>query len=290
MKIVAIVIAVISALTLAYGVHLQNESFDKGAKNGIRGSLSFKNLKQLLTRKRWLGGFGLIVLAAALQVTALSLAPLMVVQPVGAIALVITALLNSRSSKVPITRNSWIAIGLSTVGIGGFVIQAASVAKDQELVDASLLIVLGLLIATLAILGVAFFTFARKAKALAYIIGAGVLYGFVASLMKVVVQRIIQGDFEWLTVLCLVATVGAVILGGWFVQNAYASGPPDLVIAGLTVIDPMVGVAIGIVVLGEAQQADPFTVVTFSLSAVIAILGVWMLSKVHPELAEKARH
>ena len=265
MKIVAIVIAVISALTLAYGVHLQNESFDKGTKNGIRGSLSFKNLKQLLTRKRWLGGFGLIVLAAALQVTALSMAPLMVVQPVGAIALVITALLNSRSSKTPITRNSWIAIGLSTVGIGGFVIQAASVAKDQELVDASLLIVLGLLIAILAIMGVAFFTFARKAKALAYIIGAGVLYGFVASLMKVVVQRIIQGDFEWLTVLCLVATVGAVILGGWFVQNAYASGPPDLVIAGLTVIDPMVGVAIGIVVLGEAQQADPFTVVTFSL-------------------------
>jgi hypothetical protein len=142
----------------------------------------------------------------------------------------------------------------------------------------------------LAILGVAFFTFARRAKALAYIVGAGVLYGFVASLMKVVVQRIIQGDFEWLTVLCLVATVGAVILGGWFVQNAYASGPPDLVIAGLTVIDPMVGVLIGIIVLGEAQQADPFTVITFSLSAVVAILGVWMLSKVHPELAKKARN
>ena len=33
--------------------------------------------------------------------------------------------------------------------------------------------------------------------------------------------------------------------GSWFVQNAYSGGPPDLVIAGLTVIDPIVGIAIG---------------------------------------------
>jgi hypothetical protein len=50
----------------------------------------------------------------------------------------------------------------------------------------------------------------------------------------------------------------------------------------------MVGVAIGIIVLGEAQKADFITMFFFGLSAVIAILGVWLLSKVHPELAKKA--
>ncbi|MCX8530295.1 MAG: DMT family transporter [Rhodoluna sp.] len=288
MKVVAILVSIVAAVTLAYGANFQNAAFDKGQKHGITGSLSFKNLKTLLTEKRWLGGFTFVAAASVLQVIALTMAPLIVVQPVGAIALVITALLNARSSKTPITRNSWIAMALCTFGIGAFVIQAAGVAKDVELNDASLLIVLGLLIAILVILGVSFFTFARKAKALAFIIGAGVLYGFVASLMKVVVQRIIQGDFEWLTVLCGIATIGAVVLGGWFVQSAYASGPPDLVIAGLTVIDPMVGVSIGIIVLGEAQQADLFTMVCFSLSGVVAVVGVWLLSKVHPELAKKA--
>lgn len=288
MKVLAILISILAAVTLAYGAHFQNAAFDKGKKHGISGALSFKNLKKLVTEKRWLGGFSFIAVAAVLQVTALTMAPLIVVQPVGAIALVITALLNARSSKTPITKNSWIAIALSTFGIGTFVVFAASVAENVELNDGSLLAVLGLLIAILVILGVSFFTFARKAKALAYIIGAGVLYGFVASLMKVVVQRIIQGDFEWLTVLCIVATVGAVVLGGWFVQSAYASGPPDLVVAGLTVIDPMVGVAIGIVILGEAQKADFITMFFFGLSAAVAILGVWLLSKVHPELAKKA--
>jgi hypothetical protein len=289
LKVLAILVAVLAAITLAYGANFQNSAFDKGEKHGIKGSLSFSNLKSLLKKKQWLGGFSFIVVASALQVLALTMAPLIVVQPVGAIALVITALLNARSSKTPITRNSWIAMAVCTVGIGTFVVQAAGVAKDVELSDASLLVVLSLLIAILIALGVSFFTFARKAKALAYIVGAGVLYGFVASFMKVVVQRIIQGDFEWLTVLCGLATILAVVLGGWFVQSAYASGPPDLVIAGLTVIDPMVGVAIGIVVLGEAQQADLFTMICFALSGVVAILGVWMLSKVHPELAKKAK-
>lgn len=288
MKLVAIFVAVLAAVTLAYGANFQNSAFDKGEKNGIKGSLSFKNLKTLLTKKRWLGGFTFIAAASVLQVLALTMAPLIVVQPVGAIALVITALLNARSSKTHINKNSWIAMAVCTFGIGTFVIMAAGVAKDVELTDASLLVVLGLLISMLVILGVSFFTFARKAKALAYIIGAGVLYGFVASLMKVVVQRIIQGDFEWLTVLCGIATIVAVVLGGWFVQSAYASGPPDLVIAGLTVIDPMVGVAIGIIVLGEAQQADLFTMICFALSGVVAVTGVWLLSKVHPELAKKA--
>jgi len=287
-KVLAIIIAVVAAITLAYGAYFQNAAFDKGKKHGISGSLSFKNLKKLLTEKRWLGGFSFLALAAVLQVTALSLAPLIVVQPVGAIALVITALLNAKYAKIPITRNSWFAIALCTFGIGTFVIFAAGVAENVELNDASLLTVLGLLIGIVIILGVSFFTFARKAKALAYIVGAGVLYGFVASLMKVVVQRIIQGDFEWLTVLCIVATIGAVLLGGWFVQSAYASGPPDLVVAGLTVIDPMVGVFIGIVVLGEAQKADLFTMFFFGLSAVVAILGVWLLSRVHPETSKKA--
>jgi ABC-type nitrate/sulfonate/bicarbonate transport system permease component len=128
----------------------------------------------------------------------------------------------------------------------------------------------------------------KSATPMTYIVGAGVLYGFVATLAKVVILRIYSWNFEWLTLLCLIALVAAVALGGWFVQNAYAKGPPDLVIAGLTVIDPMVAVTIAIVVLGEAEQSNFFTSVGFAICGFIAIAGVWLLSKVHPELANKA--
>jgi hypothetical protein len=62
-----------------------------------------------------------------------------------------------------------------------------------------------------------------------------------------------------------------------------------LVIAGLTVIDPLVAVFVGIFVLGEAQAANGWVVAGFGLSGLGAVAGVYLLSKVHPEIiaAEK---
>jgi uncharacterized membrane protein len=92
-----------------------------------------------------------------------------------------------------------------------------------------------------------------------------------------------QGEFEWLTFLCLVGLLLATALGAYFVQNAYATGPPDLVIAGLTVVDPMVAVAIGIVVLGEASQAPLWANLVFLVAGVIAVWGVFLLARNHPQ-------
>ena len=112
---------------------------------------------------------------------------------------------------------------------------------------------------------------------------AGVLYGFVATLAKVVLGRIEQGEVEWLTWTCLLGLLLATALGAYFVQNAYATGPPDLVIAGLTVVDPMVAVVIGIVVLGEASQAPLWANGVFIMAGVIAVWGVFMLARNHPQ-------
>jgi hypothetical protein len=46
----------------------------------------------------------------------------------------------------------------------------------------------------------------------------------------------------------------------------------------------MVAVAIAIGVLGEAQAASWGSIVAFSVSGATAIAGVYLLSRVHPEL------
>jgi hypothetical protein len=282
----AIGLAVLAAVALAFGAQFQNQAVTKGREKAprVRGSLSVRELGRLFSRPRWISGLGLMGIGMALQLSALSLAPLIVVQPIGAIALVITSLLNARYTKTRINKATVLAIGLSTFGVGAFVVTASRVASQVELTDQNLLRVLGLLVVILVAFGILFFTFGKKAKALTYILGAGVLYGFVATLAKVLIQRLYQMDYDLLTGLALVSMIGAVLLGGWFVQNAYSSGPPDLVIAGLTVIDPMVAVAIAIGVLGEAQAASGASIVSFSLSGAVAIAGVYLLSKVHPQL------
>jgi hypothetical protein len=290
LRYVAILLAVLAAVALAFGAQFQNNEVTKSKDKNVKlNGLKLKNLGQLFKRPQWLSGLGLTGLAIVLQLGALSLAPLIVVQPIGAIALVITYFLNARVTKTAIDRSSIVAIVLCTGGIAGFVIMASAVAHENILTDDALRVVLGILVSILAIFGILHFGSKRSASPLTYILGAGVLYGFVATLAKVVILRIYSLNFEWLTLLCLIALLAAMTLGGWFVQNAYAKGPPDLVIAGLTVIDPIVAVTIAIVVLGEAQQANLLTSIGFGITGIISIAGVWLLSKVHPELANKAK-
>jgi len=289
LRYIAILLAILAAVALAFGAQFQNNEVVKSKDRSVKvNGLNLKNLGQLFKRPQWLSGLGLTGLAIVLQLGALSLAPLIVVQPIGAVALVITYFLNARVTKTAVDRSSIIAIVLCTGGIAGFVIMASAVAHENVLTDDALRIVLGILIAILAVFGIMHFGSKKSASPLTYIIGAGVLYGFVATLAKVVILRIYSLNFEWLTLMCLIALLAAMTLGGWFVQNAYAKGPPDLVIAGLTVIDPMVAVTIAIVVLGEAQQSNLITSIGFGVTGVISVAGVWLLSKVHPELANKA--
>lgn len=289
LRYVAIILAILAAVALAFGAQFQNNAVGKAEDKSVKThGLNLKNLGKLFRRPQWLSGLGLTAVAIVLQLGALSLAPLIVVQPIGAIALVITYFLNARVTKTAIDHSSILAIVLCTGGIAGFVVMASAVAHENQLTDDALRIVLGILLGILALFAGLHFGSKKSAKPLTYIIGAGVLYGFVATLAKVVILRIYSWQFEWLTLLCLLSLLGAMALGGWFVQNAYAKGPPDLVIAGLTVIDPMVAVTIAIVVLGEAQQSNLITSIGFGVTGVISVVGVWLLSKVHPELANKA--
>jgi hypothetical protein len=286
LRVLAIALAVLAAIALAFGAQFQNQAVERSREKHIQPkvSLSLKELAKLLVRPRWVSGTGLMFLGMLLQLGALSLAPLIVVQPIGAIALVITSLLNARYTKTKLNRATILAIGLSTFGVGGFVVTASQVAAQVELTDENLVKVLLLFVIILVVFAVLFFSFGKKAKALTYVLGAGVLYGFVATLAKVTIQRLYQMDYDFLTLIAVVSMLGAVLLGGWFVQNAYASGPPDLVIAGLTVVDPIVAIAIAIGILGEAQQATLGSGALFSGFGLLAIFGVYLLSKVHPEL------
>jgi drug/metabolite transporter (DMT)-like permease len=228
-------------------------------------------------------GTVMLGLAIVLQLTSLGFAPLIVVQPLGALALVITSIVNSRATQVRLDHRSIRAIALCVGGVGLFVTIAAFTATEQVIDEAQLLIILGMLGVITAVLAVAFGVLRKRFGAIFYILAAGVLYGFVATLAKVVINRVRTEQFDLLTLFCVVVLLAATALGAYFVQTAYSVGSPDLVIAGLTVVDPLVAVAIGIVVLGEASRAPLWAVIAFVISGIIAVFGVFQLAKHHPQ-------
>ena len=139
------------------------------------------------------------------------------------------------------------------------------------------------------VLGACWLILRRRMRALFYVIGAGILYGFVATLAKVVIKRIEAGQFEWITAVCVLALLAAASVGAYFVQTAYSSGPPDLVIAGLTVVDPLIAVLIGMIVLGEAAAAPWWVFIIFGFAGAIAVWGVVNLARYHPQVLSESQ-
>jgi drug/metabolite transporter (DMT)-like permease len=293
-------VALIGSVFLAIGAQLQHRGVGQveqaKSEDGTHGhsssGLSLSQLLALARRPPWVIGTLMLGLAIVLQLTSLYLAPLTVVQPLGAVALVITAIVNARVTKSRLDRASVRAIVFCVVGVGLFVTIAALTTASRPILDAQLTIVLIVLGSVLAILIVFFIFGRRRFTATSYNVAAGVLFGFVATLAKVVIDRVhtlFEFGFhlmpaDWLTIVCVLALIVAALSGSYFVQTAYASGPPDLVVAGLTVIDPMVGVTIGIVVLGEAAGAPLWAVFAFVIAGAIAIFGVFQLARHHPQI------
>lgn len=299
MKLLAISLALLSAVALAIGTQMQNGvvGLQKKAAFSGRAHLSLKQLLELIRHPQWVTGLFISIIALMLQFTALLLAPLILVQPIGAAALVITSVVNAKITKTKLNKASILAVLLCTAGLGAFVVMAHEVSVEPVIDDSALMQILTMAISLIGIFSYIFFSGASRFKPLTFIIGAGVLYGFVATLTKVVVKRLFSQDgfnrlisfqgevlTDGLTVLALISMVAAGLLGAWFVQNAYASGPPDLVIAGLTVIDPLIAVSIGVVLLNEAMDAPWPIMLGFIFSGAMAVVGVFLLSKVHPEV------
>ncbi|MFJ2618970.1 DMT family transporter [Glutamicibacter sp. NPDC087344] len=290
---IAITAALCSAFCLAFGAHYQAMA----VRNSVHGlDLKFGNIGKLVSNGRWMGGLLLMILGMALNVFALANAPLTVVQPIGAIALVITALVNAKESDLTLNRPTVLAIASCMVGSVGFVLMAIMVTNtNQSMTQAEAHLVELILACVVVAVGLSAILFHKKLGAFFYIVTAGVLFGFVAVLVRMIAVAVLElGDasvfnLPWLAGLS-VAVAG--LLGSYFVQKAYAKGPPDLVIAGLTVIDPIVGIAIGVFILGELRPDVPILVsLAMVVAGILAIVGVVALSRHHPDVIERrAKH
>ena len=173
LRYLAILLAILAAVALAFGAQFQNNAVGENNKKQQdgRGGLGFKQLVRLIVRPQWISGLGLMAVGMILQLGALSLAPLIVVQPIGAIALVITSLLNAKTTKTKLNRGTIIAITLCTLGIALFVGMASGVAHANVLTDIDVATVLFILLGLLVVFAILFFSAGRSAKPLTYIIG-----------------------------------------------------------------------------------------------------------------------
>ena len=290
---VPISLAVLAAVCFAGAAVLQHGAISAEAAGGRPGndSLSLRGLRAVARQPGWLAGLALAGSGSVLHAVALVLAPLSVVQPVGVLAVPIAVLLTGmRARRSPGGRViAW--VGLTVVGVAAFVLTTAGTAVSNRPPDGATavaaLIVAGV-VAGLATLGLMRSGWVRCVSCAT---AGAVAFGLISGLVRAVSQSITPGMAGLLDPAVAIALVGiavAIAVGGWLVQQAFASGPPEVVIACLTVVDPIVAVILGAVLLGEGAATPPTTWVVLIAAAVAAAVGTVGLAKHHPDAARRA--
>ncbi|WP_432558227.1 hypothetical protein [Granulicoccus sp. GXG6511] len=284
----AIVLGVLASMGFALGATLQHSGIDRIFTPGSDRHLTFQRVLQMVRTPIWLLGTVLILAGAGLHLIGVTLAPVTVVQPVGILAVPFAVLLAARKNHSRPTRGMWLAIAMAVVGIVAFTLFSSRTAATETVIDLRMIFFASVTIwvgaAVFVVLGA---KGAHGFRCLAWATAGAFLYGLATALMKTSIELFRQGRESplmfWLTVAGLFACYA---VGAWFIQQAYASGPAEIVVGSMTVIDPLIAVAFGIVVLGEGRNIDPLSAVGMVMMGALASWGVTLLSKYHPDAAK----
>lgn len=289
-----IVLAMLGAVCFAGAAVLQHRAVtaESGpaadSTTGSRDILSLRGLGAITRRPGWLAGLALAGGGSTLHAIALVLAPLSVVQPIGVLAVPIAVVLTAVRTR---RRPRWgvlVGVGISVAGVAAFVGIAAGTAVSTPPPNGATLIA-GLIVAGV-VLALAALGLARSGwvRCVACATAGAVAFGLVSALLRAVSQSVASGAIALVdpAVLATVAGIVAGLLaGGWLVQQAFAAGAPEVVIACLTVVDPIVAVLLGAVLLGEGAATPAETWLLLIGAATAATAGVVALARHHPDAA-----
>ncbi|MFI2366027.1 DMT family transporter [Promicromonospora sp. NPDC019610] len=287
MQAIAVALAVLGAALFAGAAVLQHREVADlyGQPFPRERVLSLRRLSRIVRRPGWLAGFGLAAGGTIVHAVALALAPLRLVQPIGVLAVPVAVLLSSLLLRRAPGRNVLLGVALTMAGVAVFV--AASVSATSGNVPPpgstlpTVLIVGGVVVG----LGVAGLAAGGWLRCVACATAGATAFGLLSALMRVIFQELAVGT-PWYDPQVLgtgAAAIAALVLGGWLVQQAYPSGPPEVVVACLTVVDPIVAVLLGAVLLGEGADTPVATWFVLGGAALAASAGVLVLARLHPD-------
>ena len=275
-----IVVSVIAALCAAVSNSLASY-FQQGADKRLPSdqSVSPSQIPQLFKEPRWLLGQLFDVSAFLLQAVALAFGTLVFVEPLLALSLPVTVGIRSWSARDWPSRLAVTGSLLSVTGMAGFLAVAQPTAGGSEISGGEIL-ALGVSVAVLLAVSLGAATATRgNTRAVAFAAGAATVYGVTAGLTKVVTTELQSGGLlEPLQHWPLYTAVATGITGVFLTQNALKPGALAAPVAVITMGDPLVSIAIGLLWLGETVTGAPWAVTVEVVTVLLMAAGVTLLA------------
>lgn len=230
----------------------------------------------LLKRARWLAGTGLSILGWPLQVVALLLAPLVVVQPALAAGLLVLMFLAERMLNEQAGRHEYFAMGAIVIGVIGAGLTApprSTTHTSEELTITLVLVGLGaasLLPYLLRVLG--------RSPAAVTMVGAGLAFAWSGVATKLASDDLAQGHLVTALVWGL-STAAASGVGVLSEMSALQSRPAIQVAPVVFVTQTVIPVVLAPLLLGERFSATPLGGVPLGLSLALLVSGAALLAR-----------
>jgi hypothetical protein len=289
MKTVAVVTALVAALL--FGISsVADQRSTKLVKT--ERALSPAILLDLVKQPLWLMAIVTNLAAFALQVTALSLGSLAVVQPLLVFDLVFAVLIGRSvlwdPSKFPEGAKRWdplllAGVAAATLGVAGFLAIGQPTAGHA---DVGFSVLLPLAVGLVVLVGGCLAVAARNEnlRPLALALGCGVCYGVAAFSVKLVTTEFGGGPARVFTnwpiyVLAITGPVGFILNQDAFQQGRFLAP----VQAILTTTDPVISIALSILWLGSRLQSSPAAITGVVFSLLLMTAGIVITARQAPQ-------
>ncbi|MGH8995279.1 MAG: DMT family transporter [Acidimicrobiales bacterium] len=242
-------------------------------------SLRLRLVAYLLRRPAWFGGIVAMIGSFVLQAAALSKGTLSAVQPLLVTELLFVLGILALWFHARIGRLEWLGAVAIVVGLGGFLGVAAPTGGN---LTPSPLALAGAGLGVVAIIAGAL-TLARRGsgtyRAAVFGVAAGAAFALTAAMTKIFTTSIVAHGLwkalaGWPPYALMVTGVAAVFLA----QNAFQAGPLTSSQPALTIVDPLVSVAIGMGIFGDHLRAAGWDIFLELITFAIMALGVVLLS------------
>ncbi|WP_234340018.1 DMT family transporter [Streptomyces sp. NRRL F-3307] len=264
----SVLLSVVSALAYAGGAIVQEQVAVSSPDSGYLP----------LRRPGWWGALALNGLGGVLHVVALAYGPLSLVQPLGALTIVFALPLAALCVGRRAGATAWRGALMATLGLAGLLSlvgssSAHSLAPAQRLAVA---LVTGGAVVALMFAGLA----AQRHPAVRSVLlatASGIAFGMSSVFTKTVAvdwsHGIALGDLPSLAVIGLFAVAGVLLS-----QASYRGGGLAAPLATLTVVNPVLAAAVGILMFGETFRYGTTGTVLALGCGVVAAGGLIMLT------------
>lgn len=226
----------------------------------------------------WLGGVGADVGGLGLQVAALHLGPLAVVQPLMITALLFSLVLNHKVARTRVSKREISGGAVLVLALIGFLaVSGASsprISGPMQRADGQATLILGLASVATVLVCTALARRAPRTGAAALLgVAVGVAYACTAALIKYGADLALSAGAvavvrSWQLYVLVVAGVVGLVLS----QLAFQAGPLRASLPVISTVDPLLSIAFGVLVYGEHLRDGAGPVIA-QTGCLLALLG-----------------